>query len=107
LVREAYPNLSMHVRKAMRELSIPMTPQRERYIKLYCITKIIANPPRNAAHRRVWPNDVAIMIGTIMSDWLHEYRDEVAYPGTELSFHIITLSDTVRRFANWHPGLGE
>ncbi len=82
-----------------------MTPQRSRYIILYCIVRLAEGPHRNrsAAQARACPSDVAIMIGTMMGDWLAEYRDETQQPGTELSWHIIALSSLIRnRIANWH-----
>jgi hypothetical protein len=103
-LRRAYPNLALHIRQAMLDLVIPMTPQRLKYVNLYCMVRIMEGPKRysSAAQRRACPHDVAIMIGTMMSDWLAEYRDEAQHPDTELSWHIIALSDKVRRYSNWH-----
>lgn len=108
-LQRLYPNLALRIRRAMLLCRIPMSAQRLRYTHLYCMVRMIEGPRsyRSVAQARACPDDVAIMIGTIMSDWFAEsHRDEVQQPGTELSWHIIELSAKLRRYSNWHGADG-
>ena len=66
-LREQYPNLMLRVMRAMRLLQIPVTPARLRYMRLYCVVRIM-EPPYGIAFGGVRRNDASAMIAELIHD---------------------------------------